>query len=64
MDSSRGLYLMSHKPKISSIDIKAFAIAKKRKKKKEEKERKGDIITSAITRQVLSQLLLYDNKWH
>ena len=62
MDSSRGLYLMSHKPKISAIDIKAFAIAhkkkKKKKKKKEKRKRKGDIVTSAITRQVLPQLLL------
>ena len=40
MDSSRGLYLMSHKPKISAIDIKAFAIAKKRKKKKKEKKKR------------------------
>ena len=54
---------MSHKPKISAIDIKAFAIAhkkkkKKKKKKKEKRKRKGDIVTSAITRQVLPQLLL------
>ena len=30
---------MSHKPKISAIDIKAFAIAQKKKKKKEKKEK-------------------------
>jgi len=62
MDTSRGLYLMSQKPKISAIDIKAFAIAKKKEKKKRKKEKV--IITSAITRQVFSQLLLYHSEWH
>ena len=42
MDSSRGLYLMSHKPKISAIDIKAFAIAHKKKKKKKKRKKKKE----------------------
>ena len=31
---------MSHKPKISAIDIKAFAIPHKKKKKKKKEKRK------------------------